>query len=245
VSHTPHHTPQVCTHERGVGTAICLHCRKESRIASRERRRRLMLRGAAGAIVVATGLAASALGATALRDRRAAARTTAAAPDAQSASATAPVTARPDSGSSAALVTTPRPVAAVAPALLPEKRSVPLSPILPMGNSTLADGVGAFRSDSGVTLSFDMPMTRTRRPEKFELFVRGTLPAIYGPKIDSALAKMPAGSFAHQGDLTSELPTRGLRIPVDSAWNVVVYPETRKGVDGPLVVRYRTVTATR
>ncbi len=241
MSHTPHHTSQVCTHERGVGTTICLHCRKESRIAARERRRRLMLRGAAGAIVVATGLAASALGATALRDRRAASRTTAAAPAAQTPVTTAPIAARPDSGSTS-------PVAApipVAPATPVSPKPSALSPILPVGNSTLADGVGAFRSDSGVTLSFDMPMTRTRRPEKFEQFVRATLPAIYGPRVDSALAKMPTGSLAHQGDLTSELPTRGLRIPLDSAWDVLVYPETRKGVDGPLVVRYRAVTTAR
>ena len=243
MSHTPHHTSQVCTHERGVGTTICIHCRKASRIASRERRRRLMLRGAAGAIVVATGLAASALGATALRDRRAAARTTSAAPTVQAPTATTPIPARPDSASTAAAVTTPAAVAAETPAA--PKPSSPVSPILPVGNSTLADGVGAFRSDSGVTLSFDMPMTRTRRAEKFEQFVRATLPAIYGPKIDSALAKMPAGSLAHQGDLTSELPTRGVRIPVDSAWDVLVYPETRKGVDGPLVVRYRAVTTAR
>jgi hypothetical protein len=243
VSHTPHHTSQVCTHERGVGTTICLHCRKESRVAARERRRRLMLRGAAGAIVVATGLAASALGATALRDRRAAARTISAAPAVQAPAMSAPITARPDSVPTAAPVTAPSAVAAST--LVPPKPSAPVSPILPVGNSTLADGVGAFRSDSGVTLSFDMPMTRTRRAEKFEQFVRATLPAIYGPKIDSALAKMPAGSLAHQGDLTTELPSRGLRIPVDSAWDVLVYPETRKGVDGPLVVRYRAVATAR
>jgi len=212
-----------------------------------------MLRGAAGAIVVATGLAASALGATALRDRRAAARTTAAAPAVQAPVGTAADAAHRDFVPTVAPVATPTAVekaveTAVAPAVrtpLPATRSAPVSPILPVGNSTLSDGVGAFRSDSVVTLSFDMPMTRTRRPEKFEQFVRATLPAIYGPRIDSALAKMPAGSLAHQGDLTSELPTRGLRIPVDSAWDVLVYPETRKGVDGPLVVRYRAVTTAR
>jgi len=109
----------------------------------------------------------------------------------------------------------------------------------------IADGVAAFRSDSGVTLSFDMPLVRTRRPEKFEQFVRSTLPAIYGPRIDSVLAKLPAGSLAQQGNLISELPSRGMRIPVDSAWDVRVYPETRKGLEGPLVIRYRAVTAAR
>jgi hypothetical protein len=96
-----------------------------------------------------------------------------------------------------------------------------------------------------VTLTFDTPKARTRRPEKFEQFVRMTLPSIYGKKVDSALATIPSGSLAHQGDLLTELPSRGMRIPVDSAWEIRVFPETRKGVEGPLVVRYRALAVAR
>jgi hypothetical protein len=118
-------------------------------------------------------------------------------------------------------------------------------PVIQMGRSTLADGTGAERTDSVVTLSFDTPMTRTRRAEKFEQFVRMTLPGIYGKKIDSVLTGIPTGSLANQGDLLTELPTRGIRIPVDSAWEIRVFPETRKGLEGPLVVRYRASAVAR
>jgi hypothetical protein len=53
------------------------------------------------------------------------------------------------------------------------------------------------------------------------------------------MRKLPFGAIATQGDLINELPTRGIRIPVDSAWVIRLVPETRTGKDGPLVVRYR------
>jgi hypothetical protein len=229
---TPRNSPQICTHERGVGTTVCLHCRKEARIVAGDRRRRLMLRGAAGAIVVATGVAASALGATALRDKKNApkhpAAVTRTAPP-PTAAVVAPQPVAPQQAAS-------QPVVATAPAPLP---------ILQMGSSPLEGGISAERSDSVVTVSFDTPMTRTRRPEKFEQLVRATLPSIYGKKIDSVLTSMPVGSLATQGDLISELPSRGMLIPVDSAWEIRVVPETRKGVEGPLVVRYRASAVAR
>jgi hypothetical protein len=92
-----------------------------------------------------------------------------------------------------------------------------------------------------VTVSFDVPSMRTRVPEKFEHVIRATLPAIYGPAVDSVLARVPAGTMARQGDLMTELPSRGIRIPMNSTWELRVYPETRQGQDGPLVVRYRAV----
>jgi hypothetical protein len=82
-------------------------------------------------------------------------------------------------------------------------------------------------------------MIRTRIPAKFERLVRSTLPAVYGPSIDSVLSKIPEGGIARQGDLVSELPTRGVRIPVNAEWTIALYPETRPGQDGPLVIRYR------
>jgi len=205
-----------------------------------------MLRGAAGAIVVATGLAATALGATALRDRTSGKRATAGA----AITAAEPTTTAKDS--TRAETDSPSRASAQAPAVVPvaaTKPSVakqsPPAPIIQMGASSLAGGVSAERTDTAVTLSFDQPMTRTRRPEKFEQFVRATLPSIYGKKVDSALTAMPAGTLAKQGDLITELPTRGMRIPVDSAWEIRVFPETRRGVEGPLVVRYRASAVAR
>lgn len=97
----------------------------------------------------------------------------------------------------------------------------------------------AIRGDSEVVLSFDLMMVRTRRPEKFEQFVRSTLPAIYGRGIQDALSKIPDGGLASQGALLTELPARGMRIPVTSEWMIRLFPETRPGQDGPLVIRYR------
>jgi hypothetical protein len=115
-----------------------------------------------------------------------------------------------------------------------------MAPTIAMGQTSLPDGVMATRTDSGVTLAFDAPSTRTRIPEKFEHLVRATLPQVYGHAVDGALAKIPAGGLARQGNLVSELPNRGIRVPVNEAWTLAVYPETRPGHDGPLVVRYRT-----
>jgi hypothetical protein len=114
-------------------------------------------------------------------------------------------------------------------------------PIVPPGESPLPDRVTAFRDDAVVTVSFDTPVARTRIPEKFERFVRSTLTTVYGSGADSALAKLPVGALASQGNLITELPSRGVRIPVSAVWEIRLYPETRKGVDGPLVVRYRTM----
>ena len=89
----------------------------------------------------------------------------------------------------------------------------PFAPVVPQGQSSLPDGPTAVRADSLVTVSFDTPMTRTRIPAKFERLVRSTLTAVYGQSIDSVLSKIPEGGIARQGDLVSELPTRGVRIP--------------------------------
>lgn len=247
---TPRSSPQICTHERGVGTTVCLHCRKEARVAAKDRRRRLVLRGSAAGIVVATGVAATALGATAIRDKGFLKHEASATP------AVPPEPARPASDSNrvgsnavqAADSTTGAPMqppaAAVASKPIVATPAAP-APIVRMGSSSIAGGLGAERTDSAVTLSFDMPMTRTRRPDKFEQLVRTTLPSIYGRRVDSALVAMPIGSLANQGDLLTELPSRGMRIPLDSAWEIRVFPETRKGVEGPLVVRYRASAVAR
>jgi hypothetical protein len=108
-----------------------------------------------------------------------------------------------------------------------------------MGRSTLPEGVTAVRTDSNVVVSFDLTMVRTRRPSKFEQLVRATLPAIYGRPASDALARIPDGGLASQGDLFTELPAKGMRISPGTDWIILLYPETRPGNDGPLVVRYR------
>ena len=208
-----------------------------------------MLRGAAGAIVVATGLAATALGATAIRDRKNLPKHNSAvempatgdgrpATGLPGASDRQRVTGEQRVDSAKALAATTPAAAAAA------KLAAPL-PVVQMGISTISDGISAERTDSAVTLSFDTPLMRTRRSEKFEQFVRATLPTVYGKNVESALTAMPPGAFAKQGDLLTELPTRGVSIPVDSAWEIRVFPETRKGVEGPLVVRYRASAVAR
>jgi hypothetical protein len=65
---------------------------------------------------------------------------------------------------------------------------------------------------------------------------------VYGARADSLLAGVPEGGLV-DGDLLTELPARGLRVALADGWALRVWPETRPGRDGPLVVRYRTVVA--
>jgi hypothetical protein len=149
--------------------------------------------------------------------------------DAAKAIAAAPSTAQQG-------VTTP---AAPAAATTAAVTSAPVSPLVPQGQSSLPDSLLATRADSVITVSFDRTMIRTRNPWKFERLVRSTLPALYGPLADSALARIPEGGLVRQGDLINELPTRGMRIPLAPGWTFTLFPITRPGLDGPLVTQYR------
>ena len=228
MANTPQSAEQVCTHERRPGTTVCLHCRHAALEAARAKRRRFLLHAATTGAVGATFLVVGVLGATVIRAKgmphynsirsftSKAIVGPAAKPAAPAPTAVTPVTqqAKPDA-------------------------APPIAPQLPSGVTPFQDGISATRTGDSVTVSFDTPMTRTRRPEKFEHFMRVSLPVVYGPALDTALGKIPEGGLAAQGDLLSELPTRGVRIPVRTGWSLVVYPETRPGQDGPLVVRYR------
>ena len=99
----------------------------------------------------------------------------------------------------------------------------------------------AERAGDTVRVSFDLVLSRTRRPEKFEAIVRSTLPQVFGPPADSALRALPVGSVARAGDLLTMLPERGFDIPLPDGRAIAVWPETRAGRDGPLVVAYRAV----
>ena len=251
---TPQRLSEPCPHDIRPGTRVCLHCRHVERLAARQRRKRYMLRSSAVGAVVATLGAAGVLGAMVIRGRTPrrseAAKIVAqarpvqpepniarAVPSTQAnlaVSAVQPLARTPNvsAGNVAVAPTAARPSAYASRAL---------APVLPEGRTDLPDGISAMRTDSIVVLSFDTKLARTRIPEKFERFVRATLPAIYGASADSALARIPAGELARQGDLIGDLPSRGMRIPVPSGGIITLFPMTRPGQDGPLVTRYRVL----
>jgi hypothetical protein len=99
----------------------------------------------------------------------------------------------------------------------------------------------ADRSGDTVRVSFDLLLSRTRRPDKFEAIVRSTLPQVFGSPADSALRALPYGSVARAGDLLETLPSSGFHIPLANGRAIAVWPETRVGRDGPLVIAYRAV----
>jgi hypothetical protein len=213
--------PSTCTHERRPGTTVCLLCRQEARLAAADRRKKMLLRGTAVGIIVAVialGMSNAVLS-----------RAKSGAPPADPAAAarvqgtSAPADSIVTQGNAA--------TASVA--------NQPLSPILKPGETPLQFGVKATRSDSGMVVAFDTPELRTRIPEKFERFLRWSLPQLYGPRADSLLAAIPIGTLVSQGNLLYELPTRGIHLPIDSSWKLEIYPEIRPGQDGPLVIRYR------
>jgi hypothetical protein len=130
------------------------------------------------------------------------------------------------------------------PATVPvaARADAPLVSVLSQGRTELRDSLFAERRGDSVIVDFDTQLGRTRRRDKFERLVRETLPAVYGARADSLLAGVPEGGLV-DGDLLTELPARGLRVALADGWALRVWPETRPGRDGPLVVRYRAVVA--
>jgi hypothetical protein len=118
-----------------------------------------------------------------------------------------------------------------------------VSPVVPVGRTALRDTMVAVRAGDTVRVSFDLELSRTRRPEKFEAIVRSTLPQVYGTAVDSALRALPVGALARAGDLVTTLPEQGFHIPLAGGQTLGVWPETRPGRDGPLVVAYRAVAS--
>jgi hypothetical protein len=117
----------------------------------------------------------------------------------------------------------------------------PLVPVIPIGVSPLLKGMTAVRSDTDVVVSFDLPNVRTRQAKRFEQIVRETLGAVYGTPAVQALEKIPDGGIANQGNLITELPQRGARIPVRPGWAIRVFPDTSSGNGRAVVIRYRAV----
>ena len=237
-----------CQHEIRPGTTVCLHCRREARMARSERRRRTASRIGAGAAAIAVCVvivnAASNAGAFDIRlpklASRAAGATRAhraghgrgdAASPATAADSATPAYGATDDAVHAARGRRPGTGAAA-------------SLVVAEGRTVLRGGVVAVRAGDLVTVQFDTPEARTRRADKFESIVRATLPQIYGAAADSALAHVPSGALTTPSELVGELPARGLRLPLGAAaagaGAIVLWPETRPGRDGPLVVSYRT-----
>ncbi|HJU69945.1 MAG TPA: hypothetical protein VJ650_17025 [Gemmatimonadaceae bacterium] len=209
-------------------------------MATRERRRRALFATAAIALGIATIGAAGAAGMLD-SELRAAGFSIPEAP-----APSAPSVAEPQSVPKSAPDTVP--VVSVAPkstvvsvASVTTPPVPELAPTIGEGKTSLRDGIVAQRHGDEIMVLFDTPAARTRRPEKFEAILRATLPQIFGGTVDSALAEMPAGTLVPPHGLTTDLPTQGLYVPVSGGSTLRIWPETRPGDDGPLVVRYRVL----
>jgi hypothetical protein len=128
---------------------------------------------------------------------------------------------------------TPAPAPAAAPAT-----QTPVAILVSEGRTDLTEILIAERAGDSLVVDFDAPATRTRRRDKFEAVVRQTLPMIYGAPVDSVLRTIPEGGIVGNVDLLDELPKRGIHLPLGNGSTLDLWPETRPGQDGPLVVSY-------
>ncbi|HEY2067538.1 MAG TPA: hypothetical protein VGG84_16410 [Gemmatimonadaceae bacterium] len=224
----------VCTHDLGPGTKVCLRCRQEQRDVDRARQQRLLVKVGVIGLGLVFAYVAGASVVTAVRGASTAARKTEPPPTML---ATTEVVQQ-GHGSVDAPRMERAPAASQTAA--PSPVSAPLSIIIPAGRTDTVDDVILERTGDSVVVDFDTDIARTRRGDKFDRIVRQTLPLVYGPRVDPVLAAIPAGTLANDGDLVTELPARGIHLPLSDGWMLDVFPETRPGRDGPLVVTYRT-----
>jgi hypothetical protein len=204
----------------------------------RARQRQMIARGAAATLVLGVIAAIGVAGATAIRARTGS--------NVNGTPATGDALQPTDSATDPAMVLPSDSTPAEAPRLSVENAPVSgavVAPVVPVGRTVLRDTMMADRAGDTVRVSFDLAMSRTRRAEKFEAIVRSTLPQVYGATADSALRALPFGSMARAGDLVTTLAEQGFHIPVPGGRTIAVWPETRAGRDGPLVVAYRAVAS--
>jgi hypothetical protein len=234
-----------CAHDLGPGITVCLRCRQEQRDAARTRQQQML--GLCG--VAAMGLLGIyVMGASAANAWHAAAR-----PDTSHVAARASVVASSVSGGSevkqqgeaapaavAATSGTPTVSTAATPAPAPTAPTTqpPVAILVSEGRTDLTEILIAERAGDSLVVDFDAPATRTRRRDKFEAVVRQTLPMIYGAPVDSVLRTIPEGGIVGNVDLLDELPKRGVHLPLGNGSTLDLWPETRPGQDGPLVVSY-------
>lgn len=209
---------------------MCLRCRYDERAANRKRRYVIAARVgiAASGVVVAISLLIGAVMAIA--------------PTARTGSATEAsnggtvVQASKPRPAAAPERVAPRPVAAIA-------APAQLEPRIAEGRRNLSDSMFAVREGAQVTVHFDTEAWRTRHDWKFERVVRSTLPLVFGSAVRAALDSIPEGQLAASGDLLTELPTRGIDLTIADGQTIRLWPVTRPGQDGPLVVAYRASSA--
>jgi hypothetical protein len=211
---------QTCPHGLRPGTTVCLHCRHDARVAARQRRFRLLAR--AGLIMLGGGaVVALVIGGL-----------VAIGPEEDAAIAAIGRSDTAVSTSSASPTPTAKPAA-----VAPSERAA-LRPAIPEGRRELGDSMFAVREGPSVSVYFDTETLCTRFDWKFEGVVRATLPLVYGEVTRSALDSIPSGTLVRGGDLLTDLPSRGFPIAVGEE-RLRVWPITRPGRDGPLVVGYR------
>ena len=233
--------PATCPHDLGKGTTVCLRCRQERRDADRARQQQLLglsgvaVMGLIGLYVLGAS-AASAFRADSLPD------STHVAPRASVVASSVSDGREVTMQGNAAPMPTPVSALVSAPVSARVSATVSRSPfalIVREGKTALPDSMIAERGGDSVIVDFDTPDARTRRRDKFEDAVRRTLPLVYGASIDSVLRTIPAGGIIGSSDLLTELPRRGAHLKVAAGWTLDLWPETRPGQDGPLVVGYR------
>lgn len=233
-----------CPHDLGPGTTVCLRCRQEERQLALARQKRMLMRVGltlAGVVVVAV------VGSAVVRAVRTSASAGGKAP-LQLLASTSTTSSVQQQGAPAA---TPAVLAsAVTPAPTPKTAPVTsaaprvnaggtLALKVPLGRSGLRDSMYVERDADSAVVHFDTELARTRRRDKFEATVRATLPVLYGAGIDSMLTALPDGAITGDRDLVSEVAVRGVRLPVPAGGTLELWPVTRPGRDGPLVVGYR------
>ncbi len=237
-----------CPHDIGPGISVCLRCRQEERQLALARQKRMLMRVGlvlAGIVVVAV------IGNAAVGAIRASGKTSGREPLHLLASTSstssvkqqgAPVgnPAAPANNASAPATVAPNVKATPdAKAALEGKTTHALTLKVPPGRSGLRDSMYVERDADSAVVHFDTELARTRRRDKFEATVRATLPVLYGAGIDSMLAALPDGAITGDRDLVSEVAVRGVRLPVPTGGTLELWPVTRPGRDGPLVVGYR------
>ena len=241
--------------------AVCLHCLHADRVAARDRRQRAILRFTAWTLGVAVVGIVGAAGANAVgrhpeptRSTRAASKRVAPATtvhDSIAPAATAPAIqlqgtpaiATPTADSA----THALPIAAVAAApatVVVDSTPAPtplIGPIIPQGRTDLPDSLFAVRRGDTVVVNFDTGPARTRRADKFDVLVRQTLHTVYGAVADTLLAAVPIGKLVTASELVTALPKRGIHLQGAHGPRLALWPVTRPGRDGLLVVAYRTL----
>jgi hypothetical protein len=198
-----------CPHGLRPGTTVCLYCLRDERAAARQRRYRVAARF--GLIAIGGGLVLTLI--------------------------VGGIVALAPGGSRAADESIAAVVSAVRTTSSKTESATRILPAIAVGRTDLGEGMYAERAGDSVIVHFDTPDLRTRFDWKFEGVVRATLPTVF-PQATDALTAIPQATFVHGGSLLEQLPQRGIRLPLGSDGALTVWPITRPGEDGPLVVAY-------